>query len=102
MLADEPTNFISSPELWVDRHGDYLFDYAMMRLRSFAAAQDAVQETFLVALRGQHRFRGTVEERGWLVGIDWPPRVMPLLMRQFPVVSVCCFAATQGSGGRRA
>jgi putative SOS response-associated peptidase YedK len=33
---------------------------------------------------------------------DWPPRVMPLLVRQFPVVSVCCFASTQGSGGRRA
>jgi TPR repeat protein len=35
-------------------------------------------------------------------GVDWPPRVMPLLVRQFPVVSVCCFASTQGSGGRRA
>ena len=68
-LADKPTNFISSPELWVDRHGDYLFDYALMRLRSFAAAQDAVQETLLAALRGQLRFCGTVEERGWLVGI---------------------------------
>ena len=32
----------------------------------------------------------------------WTPFIRPLVMRQFPVVSVCCFAATQGSGGRRA
>ena len=31
---------------------------------------------------------------------DWPPQVIPHLMRQFPVVSVCLFR--QGSGVRRA
>ena len=35
-------------------------------------------------------------------GFAWTPFIRPLVMRQFPVVSVCCFAATQGSGGRRA
>jgi hypothetical protein len=44
----------------------------------------------------------TTEMHGQLENHDWPPRVIPLLMRQFPVVSVCCFASTQGSGGRRA
>ena len=58
-----------APEQWVDRHGDFLYDYAMMRLRDPAAAQDAVQETFLAALRGQNAFRGLSEERGWLMGI---------------------------------
>ena len=37
-----------------------------------------------------------------LVPSAWTPFIRPLVMRQFPVVSVCCFAATQGSGGRRA
>jgi hypothetical protein len=32
----------------------------------------------------------------------WTPFIKPPVMRQFPVVSVCCFASTQGSGGRRA
>ena len=36
------------------------------------------------------------------LGNAWTPFIRPLVMRQFPVVSVCCFAATQGSGGRRA
>ena len=36
------------------------------------------------------------------VNTAWTPFIRPLVMRQFPVVSVCCFAATQGSGGRRA
>ena len=36
------------------------------------------------------------------VFIAWTPFIKPLVMRQFPVVSVCCFVSTQGSGGRRA
>ena len=54
----------------------------------------------------------TVEAWVWLdpnvstLGLEyilaWTPFIRPLVMRQFPVVSVCCFAATQGSGGRRA
>ena len=57
------------PERWVDEYGDFLFSYAMMRLRDFAAAQDAVQETFLAGLRQRESFRGASEERGWLLGI---------------------------------
>jgi len=68
-LPGDQAASLSSPELWVDRHGDYLFDYAMMRLRSHAAAQDVVQDTFLAALRGRQTFRGTAGERGWLLGI---------------------------------
>jgi uncharacterized repeat protein (TIGR03803 family) len=32
----------------------------------------------------------------------WTPFIKPPVMGYFPVVSVCCFASTQGSGGRRA
>ena len=43
-----------------------------------------------------------IGEQEAAVKIAWTPFIRPLVMRQFPVVSVCCFAATQGSGGRRA
>jgi len=57
------------PEAWVDRHGDCLYRYALLRLRSPDLASDAVQETFLDALRAQGSFAGRSSERTWLVGI---------------------------------
>lgn len=55
--------------LWVDQHGDYLFKYAVFRLRDSSAAEDAVQETFLAALKGYEKIEGRGSERTWLVGI---------------------------------
>jgi RNA polymerase sigma-70 factor (ECF subfamily) len=55
--------------LWVDEHGDYLFKYAVFRLRDSSAAEDAVQETFLAALKAYEKFEGRGSERTWLVGI---------------------------------
>ena len=60
---------LSDPEQWVELHGDYLFKYALMRLRDPARAEDAVQETFLAALKGGKRFAGRSAEKSWLVGI---------------------------------
>jgi RNA polymerase sigma-70 factor, ECF subfamily len=60
---------LSHPEQWVDLHGDYLFSYAVMRLRDPTEAEDAVQETFLAALKGGKSFAGRSAEKGWLVGI---------------------------------
>ena len=60
---------LSDPERWVDWHGDYLFKYAMMRLRDPTQAEDAVQETFLAALKGGRGFAGRSAEKSWLVGI---------------------------------
>jgi RNA polymerase sigma-70 factor (ECF subfamily) len=57
------------PESWVDQHGDALYRYALMRLRDPASAEEAVQETFLAALRARDRFSGLSTERTWLVGI---------------------------------
>ena len=54
---------------WLDEHGDYLFKYASFRLRDDTAAEDAVQETFLAALRAYEKFEGRGSERTWLVGI---------------------------------
>jgi len=60
---------ISDPERWVESYGDYLFKYALMRLRDSARAEDAVQETFLAALKGGKTFAGRSAEKSWLVGI---------------------------------
>jgi RNA polymerase sigma-70 factor, ECF subfamily len=60
---------LSDPERWVDEHGDYLFKFAVMRLRDAGEAEDAVQETFLAALKGGSSFAGRSAERSWLAGI---------------------------------
>ena len=60
---------LSDPERWVELHGDFLFNYAMTRLRDPTKAEDAVQETFLAALKGGKAFAGRSAEKSWLVGI---------------------------------
>ena len=59
----------SDPERWVDEYGDYLFKFALLRLRDEARAADAVQETFLAALRGRKAFAGRSSEKSWLTSI---------------------------------
>jgi RNA polymerase sigma-70 factor (ECF subfamily) len=58
-----------NPEGWVDRHGDGLYRYALLRLRAPDLAADVVQETFLEALRARASFAGRSSERTWLIGI---------------------------------
>jgi RNA polymerase sigma-70 factor (ECF subfamily) len=65
----KPSPGLSNPEQWVELHGDYLFKYALLRLRDATKAEDAVQETFLAALKGGKTFQGRSAEKSWLVGI---------------------------------
>jgi len=60
---------LSDPSRWVDEHGDYLFKFAILRLRDASRAEDLVQETFLAALKGGKSFAGRSAEKTWLVGI---------------------------------
>lgn len=53
---------------WLAEHGDYLYRYALARLRDPHLAEDAVQETLLAALAGSG-FAGKVSPRTWLTGI---------------------------------
>jgi DNA-directed RNA polymerase specialized sigma24 family protein len=57
------------PHRWVDEHGDCLYRYALVRVRTPEVAEDLVQETLLVAARSQDKFAGRSSERSWLVGI---------------------------------
>jgi RNA polymerase sigma-70 factor (TIGR02943 family) len=59
----------TNPAGWVDQYGDYLFRYALSRLRQREVAEDLVQETFVAALRARERFAGASSERTWLTGI---------------------------------
>ncbi len=57
------------PELWVDAHGDYLYNFAWSRVQSKETAEDLVQETFISALKGKNSFRGDSSELTWLLSI---------------------------------
>ncbi len=57
------------PETWVDLYGDYLYRYALLRLKAPDTAQDVVQETFLAAMKGLDRFDGRTDIKYWLRGI---------------------------------
>jgi RNA polymerase sigma-70 factor (ECF subfamily) len=59
----------TDPETWVERYGDSLYRYALLRLRAPDLAADVVQETFLEALRARRSFAGRSSERTWLIGI---------------------------------
>ena len=53
---------------WLNDHGDYLYRFALARLRDPHQAEDAVQETLVAAMQGQP-FAGKSAARTWLTGI---------------------------------
>jgi RNA polymerase sigma-70 factor (ECF subfamily) len=58
-----------NPDEWVDKHGDYLFNYAYSRVQSRELAEDLVQETFVAGLRAMKSFQGRSSEITWLISI---------------------------------
>ncbi len=58
-----------SPEKWVDRYADYLYNYTIVRVNDHEIAQDIISETFLAGLRSKDNFKGEATERTWLVAI---------------------------------
>lgn len=57
------------PDKWLDCHGNYLYRYALVRVREAAVAEDLLQETLLAAVGSCHSHAGRSSERTWLVGI---------------------------------
>lgn len=53
---------------WLNQHGDYLYRFALARLRDPHLAEDVVQETFLAAIKSPD-FAGQSSPRTWLTGI---------------------------------
>ena len=60
---------IDNPENWVDEYGDYLYRYALSRVKDPIIAEDLVQETFLAALKARHNFQGRSTARTWMIAI---------------------------------
>ena len=53
---------------WLSAHGDYLYRFALARLRDTHQAEDVVQETLLAAIQNPS-FAGQSNIRTWLTGI---------------------------------
>lgn len=60
---------IANPESWVDEYGDFLYRFALSRVKDPSVAEDLVQETFLAALRAYENFKGHSAGRTWLIAI---------------------------------
>lgn len=58
-----------NPELWVQEHADYLYNYALYKVSNVEVAEDLVQETFIAGLKGADAFQGNSSERTWLFSI---------------------------------
>ena len=58
-----------NPTEWLDKHGDYLYRYALVRVRDSGIAEDLLQETLLAAIGAAESHEGRSSERTWLAGI---------------------------------
>ena len=65
-MSDSPNHEPAAVDcqLWVDRHGDYLYRYALRTVRRSEVAEDLVQETPLTAWRGRAGFAGRASGAG--------------------------------------
>lgn len=54
---------------WLEEYGDYLFSYALLRVKDNHLAEDLVQETLLAAMSAQSTFSHQSSVRTWLTGI---------------------------------
>ena len=69
MSEEKKSNKFTNPETWVDNYGDYLYNYAWMRVTSKETAEDLIQDTFIAALKAQKNFQGKSSELTWLLSI---------------------------------
>jgi len=53
----------------LDEHGDYLFRFALLRLKDSALAEDMVQETLIAAFAARDRYTSSASVRTWLTAI---------------------------------
>jgi len=71
---------LADPREWLAAHGDYLYRYALARLRDPHLAEDVVQDTLLAAMQGSG-YAGKSSPRTWLTGI-LKHKIIDLFRRQ--------------------
>ncbi len=54
---------------WVDRYGDLMYRYTLVRVKNPDAAEEIVQTTLFSALQSVNSFEGRSSEKSWLFGI---------------------------------
>jgi len=54
---------------WLEDHGDYLFRFALLKLKDTALAEDMVQETLISAMTARNGFSSNASVRTWLTAI---------------------------------
>ncbi len=55
--------------MWVDRYGDIMYRYTLLRVKNVDFAEEIVQNTFLAAIQAQANYAGRSAEKSWLFGI---------------------------------
>ena len=56
---------IPPPEKWVELYGDYLYRYALSRLRDPSLAEDCVQDTLLAGIKNLRKLDGHQDIKFW-------------------------------------
>jgi RNA polymerase sigma-70 factor (ECF subfamily) len=74
------TTFKINSHDWLVEHGDYLYRYALARLRDPHLAEDVVQETLIAAIQN-NSYAGQSAPRTWLTGI-LKHKIIDLMRRQ--------------------
>ncbi len=59
----------TDPEKWLEKYGDLLYRFSVVRVGDRAVAEDLVQETLLSAFEAREQFHGLSSEKTWLIGI---------------------------------
>lgn len=61
--------FDTPPDQWLDAFGDYLYQYARLRVSRKEIAEDLVQDVFVSAWKSKDGFKGNSSVKTWLVSI---------------------------------
>lgn len=69
MNKSSAENNKTEPSQWVRQYADYLYRFAMQRVRDEEHARDLVQDTFLAALEKFDQFKGLSSVGTWLTAI---------------------------------
>lgn len=62
-------NTATDSDTWLEEHGDYLFRFAMLKLKDAALAEDLVQDTLVSAMAAKDRYLPLATVRTWLTTI---------------------------------